>query len=242
MKLIPSPAKAGGGAPQSLLITAHIDRSTPVLSYEGAVSLEGLLSWAVVHQATKGRMLPDLPTSEAYDLPVPLLKLATHDGLPLWAATPLLPVSTPVRDTIVETKREQTGRWTKTKSGKFTISPSTGRWRSRMIPRPALIGPVLQSHCVGCPESIADLLSRVTHIGKRRASGGGLVACWEVEPTEEQWSWVKDGVLTRSLPAGLESSIGIKTPPIATQLIAYSPPFWRRCQWREGWPAGTAVA
>lgn len=246
MKIVPAieatPA-ARIGVCEPLLITCYIDRATPLVSYEHAPSLEGLLSWAVVHQATKGRMLPEIPTDSAYDLPLPLELAGTFEGLPVWACTPLFPVSRPlVRDTIVETKREQTGRWTATKSGKFTISPSSGRWRSRMIPRPALIGPVLKARCNGDMEAVATLLERVTHIGKRRASGGGLVRLWELERVSEPFQWVKDGRLTRSLPAGLEIELNIPRPKAATQLIGFSPPYWRRCQWREGWPAGTEVS
>jgi hypothetical protein len=219
-----------------LRVTAHLAHGVPVIAYDPP-SLDGLLSWAVVHEATGGRMLPELVGGAAYRLPVPLQPIAWVDGLPVWAATPLLADGESAEDSVVECKRTQTGRWTRGKGGKFSIDPASGRWRARMIPRPALIADRLASRCVGDGDEIARLLQKVTHIGKRRSSGGGLIERWTVE-TGQPWKWIENGRLTRSAPAELGPRLGLEIGD-APSLVAWTSPYWHRGLWRDGWPVGT---
>ncbi len=56
-------------------------------------------------------------------------------------------------------------------------------------------------YCMGNRRRIAELLSTLTHIGKKREMGWGCVARWEIEPAARDYSVVKDGVLMRGVPA-----------------------------------------
>lgn len=55
-------------------------------------------------------------------------------------------------------------------------------------------------YLVGEPERIRELLSTVTHLGKKTAQGWGRVIRWEIEPVDEDWSIWKDGKLMRGIP------------------------------------------
>jgi hypothetical protein len=203
-------------------------------------TFDGLLSWCVVMEATGGRGLPEAPSP--YDLPIPVATLwrEPETGAPLHAATPLLPAGQHVMDVVTEIKRAQSGRFTLTRSGRFIISPMSGRWRPRRTPRPTLVAAELVATCVGDPAEIARLLALAAAIGKRRAVGFGQVETWQVDQMLSDWSLVADGRLTRSLP---ETARGlINATPVGSPILgAWSPPAWRRDLYRPCWPAGTEV-
>ncbi|MCC6147422.1 MAG: hypothetical protein IT308_07635 [Anaerolineaceae bacterium] len=55
-------------------------------------------------------------------------------------------------------------------------------------------------YCVGDPGKIGDLLTCLTHVGKKTAQGWGQVLRWEIEPVEQDWSIWKEGRLMRGVP------------------------------------------
>lgn len=57
-------------------------------------------------------------------------------------------------------------------------------------------------YVVGDIDWVREMLSTVTHLGKKTAQGWGAVARWEIEPFAHDWSvYGPDGRLMRSIPA-----------------------------------------
>jgi len=59
----------------------------------------------------------------------------------------------------------------------------------------------IEWHCVGDGSRIEELLSTMTHIGKKGSQGWGRVSKWSVESWVGDWSVRRDGKLTRGVPA-----------------------------------------
>lgn len=103
----------------------------------------------------------------------------------------------------------------------------TKAWR---MPAVATITAHLEWICLGDPDAIRDLLTRIRQIGKKRSQGDGLVLSWEI--TDEgpaDWTrlwWTPDGTISRPLPARAAHTLGL---PTETDTIQHTirPPYWR---------------
>lgn len=80
-------------------------------------------------------------------------------------------------------------------------------------------------YAVGDPEEVRRLLTEhVTHLGKKRNRGCGVVMGWEVEPWEgrpDRWLWQEDGDLARAVPTAMRPGW---TGEVAW--AGYRPPYW----------------
>lgn len=205
------------------------------------LNLDNLLARAVVDEATAGQGLPTTP--QAYRLPVPLRCLWTEPetGLPLWAATPFSPLGESAPDVAYWHKRAQSGRWTGTKSGKYSISSTNGRWMERRVPLPTVVAEQWAADAVGDPGEVARLLANLAFVGKRRSCGFGEVATWRVEPLDA-FLLVRDGLLTRPLPAGAAHLVAEHGRPDGEPApVGWTPPQWKPDLFRPGWWTGTPV-
>nr|WP_301851018.1 hypothetical protein [Rhodococcus pyridinivorans] len=86
------------------------------------------------------------------------------------------------------------------------ISERKDRYRVWVMPLPLTIAPSLTWRAVGDPVAVSELLQAVVAIGKKRASGHGLVLEWEITPEPEADPWEfshlhPDGSLGRTAPA-----------------------------------------
>lgn len=204
------------------------------------LNLDNLLARAVVDEATQGAGLPN--STEPYLLPVPLQCLwRSPAGLPLWAATPFTPVGFSTRDIAYWHKRQQSGRWTGTKRGTFTITATKGRWMERRVPLPVTVCNEFVVHCMGHAEEIARLLKPLTFVGKRRTNGFGEVQEWRVE-VAETFDLVQEGRLTRALPALALELLPLGTVPEGQPApVGWTPPQWKPSLFAPGWWPGTRV-
>jgi len=84
-----------------------------------------------------------------------------------------------------ETKRIETGK---------------GRYKAYHMPVFYRVAPFVRWWAVGDAADVQDLLSGVSHIGKKRMYGWGSVLRWEVEEVEQDHSLIWDGKPQRSLP------------------------------------------
>ena len=205
------------------------------------LNLDNLLARAVVDEATEGRGLPSTP--QAYRLPAPLVCLwrEPESGLPLWAATPFTPMGESAPDISYWHKRAQPGRLTGTRSGQFAISSTAGRWMERRVPLPTVVATEWVADAEGDPQEVARLLSTLAWVGKRRSNGFGEVLAWSVEPLSG-FRLVRDGRLTRPLPAGAGALLGTQKPEGEPAPIGWTPPQWKPDLFRLGWWTGTPVA
>jgi hypothetical protein len=85
------------------------------------------------------------------------------------------------------------------KRGKVVIEQ--GRYKAYHMPLFYYVADKVEWYCVGDRTRIADLLSTVTHAGKKRVQGWGRIIRWEIESWPEDWSVWRDGKLTRGVPA-----------------------------------------
>lgn len=211
------------------------------------LNLDNLLARAVVEEATAGRGLPNEPG--AYRLPVPLRclwrspgGLPLPEGLPLWAATPFYPVSEGVPDVVYWHKRAQSGQFTGTKSGRFSIRPTQGRWMERRVPLPTVVADVWEAWCIGDAQEIARLLRPIAWVGKKRSIGFGEVRQWRFERGGGFWL-VREGRLARSMPAlALDALLPGQRFAEEPAPVGWTPPQWKGSLFEAGWWPGTPAS
>ena len=75
-----------------------------------------------------------------------------------------------------------------------------GRYKAYHMPIFYRVSQRIEWYCVGDGERIGELLSTVTHLGKKRSQGYGRVAEWEIACWPWDWSVWRDGNLTRGVP------------------------------------------
>jgi hypothetical protein len=104
---------------------------------------------------------------------------------------------------------------------KSRIDTQSGPYRAYRMPLITYVVSELEWYAIGDPDGIADLLSDITYLGKKRAYGNGRVLEWKIEPISEDWSEIKDGRWTRAIPHHhFENKLmdWIRT--------GYRPPYW----------------
>lgn len=224
-------------------IICHL-RNKRIVSFDH-IFLDNLLAYAVVAEATKGRMLPP-SRGELYHIPLPIEELwKDEQGRILWAATCLKSSST-IDDRSYMHKRAQTGRFTKARGGKFSLNPSAGRYMERRTLLKATVCPTLEAWAIGNTQEVARLLKNVHHIGKHRNIGYGDVDQWEVLPGESirgDGTILIDtsGLLTRPVPAVACKSLGIAALQSKPVPVAWTLPYWHGKSRSDGFDIGTRV-
>ena len=77
-----------------------------------------------------------------------------------------------------------------------------GQYKAYHMPVFYYVADVIEWFCVGDRSRIEELISTVTHLGKKSSQGWGRVSKWTVEDWPDDWSVRRDGKLTRGVPAG----------------------------------------
>lgn len=72
-----------------------------------------------------------------------------------------------------------------------SIDVKSGHYKAYRMPLIAILVPTLTWYAVGDPGEVTGLLSRVTHIGKKRSQGYGRLAGWKVERWSEDLSHLR---------------------------------------------------
>ena len=110
----------------------------------------------------------------------------------------------------------------KGKRGKVDVR--SGKNKAYRMPLVVQLFDYLQWFAVGHLESVRELISTITHIGKKTSQGLGGVDYWEVEPWPEDWSVVRDGKLTRAIP--VESGFPEEVQESRIALYGIRNPYW----------------
>ena len=108
---------------------------------------------------------------------------------------------------------------------KLNFYPQTGRFRSYRMPLPGELAERVTWYCYGHPEQALELLieGAITHIGKKRSQGYGLVNEWKIEEAEADYSEIgPDGSLMRAMLAPPEGFRGKAT----VRRYSIRPPYW----------------
>lgn len=90
------------------------------------------------------------------------------------------------------------------------LNRGSGRYRGYRMPvfyRSALY---VDWYVLGLPDRISELLSTMTHIGKKRSQGWGAIRQWVVEPFPQDWSCYRDGEPMRAIPSESGPTYGIR--------------------------------
>lgn len=219
-------------AMQPLRITLRLKSGTGLAGYD-PLNLDNLLARCVLYDLTRGHNVPN--SEEPYRLAIPCRCLwRAPNELPLWAATPFMPDGMSAQDQRYWHKRAQTGEFTRTKSGTFSIAPTKGRYMERRVPLPTIVAERWVATCIGNATEIGRLLDTLYGIGKRR---WGEICDWMIEPGA--FDLIHGGCLTRPFPALAIHLLDGYMPTGAPPPIGWTPPEWKPSLFAPGWWAGT---
>lgn len=162
---------------EPLMVRATL--STPYVPAEpdGSVHLDAILAYAVFAH------LPyPVRTGGADGIVTPLpLKLSwIRDGLPLWACSDLRPQGDTLRDNAYWHKRWPDSHLEYMDRRRANVK--SGAYKEMRVPLATVQTPELRAVCVGNAEKIEELLSHVSHVGKKPSQGYGRVSEWKVRP------------------------------------------------------------
>lgn len=164
---------------EPLMVRAQL--STPYVPAEpdGSCHMDSILAYAVV-----AHLPHPIRTGGADGIVVPLpLKLSwVRDGLPLWACSDLRPQGDVLRDAEYWHKRYDSDHLQFSQKKRANVK--AGRNKEMRVPLSTVQVPELRSICVGNAEKLEELLSHISHIGKKPSQGFGRVSEWTVEPLD----------------------------------------------------------
>ena len=197
--------------------------ATPYVAAEpdGRVHLDALLAWAVANV---------FPYPIHYEdgvglIPLPLMLLwVSQDGLPLWAASDLLPQGEILRDRSYWHKRYPAAEaeWARKRSANVRA----GRWKEYRMPLYHIRVPEVRGIAIGVPGEIERMLEVVTHVGKKPAHGYGRIVRWIVEPLNEDRETVLRAILTeRNVPVAYYEEVGLEARG-RVRIGGWTPPYW----------------
>lgn len=99
------------------------------------------------------------------------------------------------------------------RSAAKSITVKSGQFKGYNMPIFYLLAEEIRWCCVGDAGGVRDLLTRIDCIGKKRSQGWGVVREWTVDPSDEDWSESRDGVVTRAVPAVAAVDRGLDGDP-----------------------------
>lgn len=86
-------------------------------------------------------------------------------------------------------------------------------------------------YCVGDKAEIEQLLSTMTHLGKKGAQGWGRVSDWLIESIPDDWSVWRNGKLMRGIPA--EDAIGVGVFDFKLGNYGIRPSYWKKSNQKD---------
>lgn len=104
------------------------------------------------------------------------------------------------------------------------ISNDRGYFKDFIIDYPAILTDTVFFYSNCDIESITNLLSNLTNLGKKSSVGGGEILSFEVTETSEDYSFFKDNKPVRPIPVKL--NIPFVEPGITFSNQAYKPPYF----------------
>ena len=201
-------------------ITLHL--KTPAALYD-SLHLDGLLTKAVVENALHGEPLAD--SAEPYWLPLPLKQAWTADsGLPLWHTTDFRPIETDTVDSAFWHKRTIDPAFLATMRGgkPMNIRPTQGALKEYRIPLALHSALKWRATFEGDGKVVADLLQRISSIGKKRSQGYGLIESWELQPIDTFSFFNTNDLPLRPLPTPFLPDYPIRD----IAFTSWTPPYW----------------
>jgi len=181
------------------------------------IFLDGLISSAVFKDNVPNHY--DMPqnTNELIHIPLPLKQHGTDE--PFYAA------SIGCADQIVE----GIDHWRKRTEieSKKKIAVGSGQYKMYDMPMPTVWAESWIFYANGNIDEVRRLLTtHISAIGKKCSQGFGSIKRITVEPSEHDWSVIKNGVPMRPIPVRSAGGFGLDGD--VEMYYAYRPPYWHR--------------
>lgn len=223
---------------QPLRITATL-QTGQVCTFDGRLSLDGLLSWVWFREHHPELLEHGAPEGEWPDAELPLERRVPEHEPSAWYWAVSLGQYTPQREYVYHwhrrfaAERERYIDLSGKKSGR--INTKAGYMKAYRHPVPVLLITEITWYAVGDADELRRMLAQANWIGKNRSQGFGWVGEWTVEPWPEDWSeYGPFGRVMRDLPVPASQAQGEE---------GIRPPYWhRRNRYPvEVWDGPTAV-
>lgn len=208
---------------EPLRITAKL-QTGQVCSFDGRLSLDGLLSWVWFREhhpefLEHGAREEDWPDAE-----LPFERRVPEHDPSAWYWAVSLGQYTAQREYVYywhrrfAAARERYLDLSGRKSGR--IDTKAGFMKTYRHPVPVVLTPEITWYAVGDADELRRMLQKATWIGKNRSQGFGWIAEWLIEPCEADYSeYGPDGRRMRDLPTTIDSAEGVE---------GIRPPYWHR--------------
>ncbi|GIW06329.1 MAG: hypothetical protein KatS3mg060_1134 [Dehalococcoidia bacterium] len=190
--------------------------------------LDSVLAWAVL-QALPYPVAFGNQAAAVIPTPLQLLWVSSGEegipaGLPLWAATPLRPVTPSALGREYWHRRYPAQR--ADMSVRIRAKTNAGRWKEFRVPISPRTPCELEALAIGHAGTIIDLLEQVSHLGKLGKTGYGYVARWSVEPVPLTLEEAEQQILaTRPVPLAAYGELGGQVAG-RIERRGWTPPYW----------------
>lgn len=177
---------------EPLKITAHL-LDGRIASTDLMLPLDSLLAWAWIAKHRPELLNVTMADySNVFQPPLPLDRIET-EGTWYYAcsfacADPKAEIRSYWNKRFDATEAEQAvdfGKW------KAKVNKQAGLYRGHHSPLCIFLLPKLEWYARGNRAEVESLLSSITHLGKKRSQGYGLVREWEVEIWPQDLSWLR---------------------------------------------------
>lgn len=201
---------------RGLIVTATVTTPVVVTHSPGWIALDSLLAAAAI--GGEEYRMPSL-AHEVVVIEIPGLLCAwrNDNGLPLWAASVLRPV-TPFVAREYAHRRYPAHR--ADMSRKASANTSAGQYKEYRKPLRTVLSQTWQATAVGDRAQIKALLDGITAIGARRGAGYGSVHCWDV--AEVDAVTLQTVCANRVMPSRVGLSI-VSSAPL--RVCGWTPPY-----------------
>lgn len=204
-------------------------RTVSPVSSNDPVALDGVLAYAMVMEAMRGKPFPQSGGPFWQPLPLKLDRLV--NDLPLWTSTDFLPFDVHKRLTHIHRRTADNPyamiglmQTIHAKRPRRFPSSAAGPYMDYRVPDRRYVADKWVATCVGNLAEVQRLLSMVQYFGKGSKRGCGFIDEWQVEPIE-RFSWRDaEGFALRPIPTD-ESDTGVGVRQ------GFTPPYWLRDTW-----------
>ena len=198
-------------------LRVHAAVSGPIFLPEEAPRLDALLAFQVCRE--HGRLCFDASQAGPVDIP---LQLEPQGRFHLCSEGQYTEVASELQYTIRRPAIEVMQRFAAPKLRRIRIT--AGANKAYRMPRPvSYLEDGITWWCSGDRGEVTRLLAAMTHLGKKRGAGLGVVDRWTIDPCEE-WEGFpvsRDGAPLRTLPVDWPHAVGARC---GFRVLTY--PYW----------------
>lgn len=192
-----------------LKITFHLDGTGIYYDPVNPIHLDALIQWALVPMRVPVEHRNPARDEEPYYFGLPI-KSEEINGERVYRASSLIPEGSTNEDMVHWRKKMRQSRLGMTKG-----SPNlkNGIYREYNQPMPLLLTHKMVGWMESKPKDAKKLLSQVKYLGKKRSQGYGKIVNINVEETEDDFCFYRDGITMRWLPNEGGSKMVRPQPP-----------------------------